>query len=49
MEKEEAVLFSLSATPDLAQAIAARLDIHLGQRSIRRFPSGEIIVEPMNQ
>ena len=46
MEKEEAVLFSLSATPDLAQAIAARLDIHLGQRSIRRFPSGEIIVEP---
>lgn len=44
---DNAVLFSLSATPDLAQAIADRLHIKLGQRSTRRFPSGEMICEPI--
>ena len=43
---DNAILFSLEATPDLAKAIADRLHLRLGQRSIRRFPSGEIICEP---
>ena len=44
---ENAILFSLSANPDLAKSIANRLNVRLGQRSIRRFPSGEIICEPI--
>jgi ribose-phosphate pyrophosphokinase len=43
---EEAVIFSLSANPDLAKSIADILGIKLAERSIRHFPSGETIVEP---
>jgi len=42
-----AVLFSLSANPELAESIAKKLNVKLGLRSIRRFPSGEIICEPI--
>lgn len=44
---DNAVLFSLSANQELAEAIAKRLHVKLAERSIRRFPSGEIIVEPV--
>jgi len=44
---KNAVVFSLSANQDLAKSIAERLDINLGQRSIKRFPSGEILCEPI--
>lgn len=42
-----AILFSLSANQDLAANIADRLGMHVGQRSVKRFPSGEIICEPI--
>jgi ribose-phosphate pyrophosphokinase len=44
---DNAVLFSLSANEELAEAIAEKLHVKLAERSIRRFPSGEIIVEPV--
>ena len=44
---DNAILFSLSANQDLASSIASQLGVELGQRSIRHFPSGEIIVEPI--
>lgn len=44
---ENAILFSLSANQDLASSIAKTLGVELGKRSIRHFPSGEIIVEPL--
>lgn len=40
------ILFSLSANQDLAESIANKLGVELGSRSIRKFPSGETIVEP---
>ena len=43
---DNAILFSLSATPDLAEAIASHLGMPLAGRTIARFPSGEVIVEP---
>ena len=45
---EDAVLFSLSANQVLAERIAKHLKVRLGERMIRRFPSGEIIVEPVD-
>jgi len=45
---ENAVLFSLSANEALASSIAQKLGIPLGERLIKRFPSGEIIVEPVD-
>lgn len=44
---DNAILFSLSANQDLASLIAKKLHVSLGQRSIKHFPSGEIIVEPL--
>jgi ribose-phosphate pyrophosphokinase len=44
---ENTLLFSLSANQDLADKIASKLHVKLGERSIRRFPSNEIIVEPI--
>jgi len=44
---ENAILFSLSANQALAESIAKDLGATLSERSIRRFPSGEIIVEPV--
>ena len=44
---DNAILFSLSANQDLAASIAKKLNVELGQRSIKHFPSGEIIVEPI--
>lgn len=44
--RDDAVLFSLSANQELAESIARKLKVKLSPRSIRRFPSGEIIVEP---
>lgn len=43
---KNSVLFSLSANEELASSIAKKLGVPLGQRIIRRFPSGETIVEP---
>lgn len=45
---ENAVLFSLSANPGLAQAIAKQVGIQLGERNLQRFPSGEILIEPVD-
>lgn len=42
------IVFSLSANPQLAKAIADKLGTNLGEVSIHRFPSGEIIVEPVD-
>ena len=44
---ENAVVFALSANKDLAQSIADRLGIPLGTCSVSRFPSGEIMAEPV--
>ena len=44
---KNAVVFSLSANPDLAASIANHLGVPLGGRTVQRFPSGEIIVEPI--
>lgn len=44
---KNAVVFSLSANQELAKSIADRLEINLGQRSVKRFPSGEILCEPI--
>src|SRR5574344_72196 len=43
---QNAIVFSLSANPDLAQAIADKLGIQLGGRTVKRFPSQEVICEP---
>ena len=45
---DNAILFSLSANQELAESIAAHLGVELGERSIQRFPSGEILVEPVD-
>ena len=45
---ENAILFSLSANPSLASSIAKKLHVKLGERTIKKFPSGETIVEPVD-
>ena len=45
---DNAVLFSLSANQDLAEAVAKKLGVTLGERIIKKFPSGETIVEPVD-
>ena len=45
---DNAVLFSLSANQDLAQEVANKLGVKLGERIIKKFPSGETIVEPVD-
>ncbi len=45
---EKAVVFSLSANQALAKSIAEHLGVELGARSIQRFPSGEILAEPVD-
>ena len=44
---ENAIVFSLSGNPELAHSIAKKLGVRLGDVSVRRFPSGEIICEPV--
>ncbi len=44
---DNAILFSLSANEDLARSIADHLGVALGERNIQRFPSGEVLVEPV--
>lgn len=44
---QNAVLFSLEANRELAENVAKLSGIHLGERSIKRFPSGEVICEPL--
>ncbi len=43
---EDVQLFSLSANEELGKKIADRLGLPLSGRTLKRFPSGEIIVEP---
>ena len=45
---DNAVLFSLSANQDLAEEVAKKLGVTLGERIIKKFPSGETIVEPVD-
>ncbi|MBR3674760.1 MAG: ribose-phosphate pyrophosphokinase [Bacilli bacterium] len=45
---DNAVLFSLSANQELAQDVAKILGVTLGERIIKKFPSGETIVEPVD-
>lgn len=45
---DNAILFSLSANPELAHSIAHHLGVKLGDRMVQRFPSGEIICEPVD-
>ena len=45
---ENAIIFSLSANQKLAEAIAKKLNVKLGERLIKKFPSGETIVEPID-
>ena len=45
---DNAILFSLSANQELAESIASHLGVRLGSRSIQRFPSGEILAEPID-
>ena len=44
---DNAVLFSLSANKDLADAIAKKLGLEVSERVLKRFPSGEVICEPV--
>ncbi len=45
---DNAVVFSLSANQDLAEAIAKKLGTKLGARSVSHFPSGETMAEPVD-
>lgn len=45
---DNAVVFSLSANEELAEKIAKELGVPLGRRLVKRFPSGEIICEPVD-
>ncbi|MCR5348721.1 MAG: ribose-phosphate pyrophosphokinase [Bacilli bacterium] len=45
---ENAVLFSLSANRPLAESIAAHLGVKLGDVNVQKFPSGEVLVEPVD-
>lgn len=42
--REEFVVFSGTANPRLAEAIASELEVPLGQRVVDRFPDGEVSV-----
>ena len=44
---ENTLIFSLSANKDLANKVASALGMEVSEVSIRRFPSGEIIAEPI--
>lgn len=44
---ENTLIFSLSANKDLANKVASALGIEVSEVSLRRFPSGEIIAEPI--
>ena len=45
---ENSVLYSLSANQELAEKIANQLGVTLADRRIKRFPSGEVICEPLD-
>lgn len=45
---KNAILFSLSANEELAQEIAEKLGVQLGERIVKKFPSGETMVEPVD-
>ena len=45
---KNAILFSLSANPELGKSISEILHMPLGERNIKKFPSGETICEPVN-
>ena len=44
---ENTLIFSLSANKDLANKVASTLGMEVSEVSLRRFPSGEIIAEPI--
>lgn len=44
---ENTLIFSLSANKDLANKVASALGMKVSEVSLRRFPSGEIIAEPI--
>ena len=44
---ENTLIFSLSANKDLANKVASSLGMEVSEVSLRRFPSGEIIAEPI--
>ena len=44
---ENTLIFSLSANKDLANKVASALGLEVSEVSLRRFPSGEIIAEPI--
>lgn len=43
-----ALIFSLSANQKLAEAIAKKLGVKLSERIVKKFPSGETLVEPVD-
>ena len=45
---DNALIFSLSANQNLAEAIAKKLGVKLGERIVKKFPSGETLVEPID-
>ncbi len=45
---DNALIFSLSANQKLAEAIAKKLGVRLGERIVKKFPSGETLVEPID-
>ncbi len=45
---DNALIFSLSANQTLAEAIAKKLGVKLGERIVKKFPSGETLVEPID-
>lgn len=44
---ENTLIFSLTANKDLANKVASALGMEVSEVSLRRFPSGEIIAEPI--
>lgn len=44
---ENTLIFSLSANKDLANKVTSALGMEVSEVSLRRFPSGEIIAEPI--
>lgn len=44
---ENTLIFSLSANKDLANKVASALGMEVSEVSLRRFPSGEIIADPI--
>ncbi len=45
---DNALIFSLSANQNLAEAIAKKLGVKLAERIVKKFPSGETLVEPVD-